>query len=114
MKMKVTLWAGKTSLIWQWPTIYNLEYAKLKRSNFAAEILKTEPITALFDTGATYSCISQLIFKKIADKINMIRKSLKINTVSGAILGPIGITPLDLNILLYLCTVTKTVNTAYY
>ena len=79
-------------------TISNLEYAKLKLSNFAIKILKTEPITALFDTGATCSCISQQIFKKIADKINMIRKQLKVNTVSGATLGPIGIAPLELNI----------------
>ena len=33
--------------------ISNLEYAKLKLSNFKVKILNTEPIAALFDTGAT-------------------------------------------------------------
>ena len=37
-------------------------------------------------------------FQEIADKINIIRKLLKVNTVNGATLSPIGITPLDLNI----------------
>ena len=40
---------------------------------------------------------SQEIFKKVANKINLIRKLLKVNTMSGASLGPIGIAPLDLN-----------------
>ena len=66
--------------------------------NFAVKILKTGSITALCDTGATFSCISKQVFKKIVDKINLTRKTLKVNTTSGAILGPIGITPLDLNI----------------
>ena len=79
-------------------TISNLKYAKLKLSHFAVKILKTVPVTALFDTGATCPCISQQIFKKIADKINMIKRPLNMNTVSRAILGPIGIAPLELNI----------------
>ena len=67
-------------------------------SNFAVKILKTEPITVMFDIGATYPCISQQVFKKIADKINLIRQLFKANTVIGATLGPIGIAPLYLNI----------------
>ena len=35
---------------------------------------------------------------KISDKINMIRKPLKVNTASGATWGLIGIAPLELNI----------------
>ena len=42
--------------------ISNLKYAKLKMSNFAVKILKTEPVTALFDTGTTCSCISKQVF----------------------------------------------------
>ena len=79
-------------------TKLDLKYAKLKLSTLAIKILKSEPITARLDTGATCSCIWQQIFNKIEDKINMIRKPLKINTVSGATLGPVGIAPLDLNI----------------
>ena len=75
--------------------ISNLEYAKPKLSNFAVKILKTEPITAPFDTGATCSCILKQVFQKIADKFNLIRKALKVNTASRATLGPIVITPLD-------------------
>ena len=48
--------------------------------------------------GATCSCILQQVFKKIAGKINLIGKPLKVNTASGATLGPIRIAPLDLNI----------------
>ena len=67
-------------------------------SNVTVKILKPEPITALFDTGATCLCILQQIFKKIADEINLTRKPFKVNTVSQATLGPIGKAPLDLNI----------------
>ena len=35
---------------------------------------------------------------KISDKVNMIKKPLKVNTASGGMLGPIGIAPLELNI----------------
>ena len=46
-------------------TISNLEYTKLKLPNFSVKLLIIEPITALFDTGATCSCISQQLFAKI-------------------------------------------------
>ena len=70
----------------------------LKSLNFAVKIVKTEPITALFYTGATYSCISQQLFRKISGKTDMIKKPLKVNTASRTTLGPIGIAPLELNI----------------
>ena len=38
------------------------------------------------------------VFKKIVDKINLIRKPLKVNTAIEATLGPIGIALLDVNI----------------
>ena len=38
------------------------------------------------------------VFKKIVNKINLIRKPLEANTASRTTLGPIGIAPLDLNI----------------
>ena len=44
------------------------------------------------------SCMSKQVFKKIVDKTDLIRKPLKVNTVSGITLCPIGIAPLDLNI----------------
>ena len=38
----------------------------------------------MFDTGATCSYILKYVFKKIVDKINLFRKSFKVNTVRGA------------------------------
>ena len=61
-------------------TISNSEYTKLKLSNFVVKILNTEPITALFDTGATCSCLSQQVFMKISNKVKMMKKPLKLNT----------------------------------
>ena len=46
-------------------TISNLEHAKLKVSHFAVKLLSIEPITPLFDTWATCSCIFQQNFMKI-------------------------------------------------
>ena len=79
-------------------TISTLEYAKLQLSNFAVKILKTDTLTALLDTGATCLCILKQVFKKIEDKIHLIRKPLKVNTPNGATLGQIGIAALYLNI----------------
>ena len=42
--------------------------------------------------------MSKQVFQIITDKINLIRKPLKVNTASRATLGPIEITPLYLNI----------------
>ena len=53
--------------------ISNIEYSKSKLSNFAIKILNNEPIIALFDTGATCSCILHHLFQKISDKVNMKR-----------------------------------------
>ena len=61
----------------------NLEYEKLKLSNFAVKILKREIITTLSVTGAAWSCISKQVLQKIANIINLIRKPLKMNTASG-------------------------------
>ena len=41
--------------------------------------------------------MSKLAFQKIADKTDLIRKPLNVNTTSGAMLGPIGLAPLGLN-----------------
>ena len=54
--------------------ILNLEYAKLKLSNFAVKLLDCEPIIALFDTGATFSCISCHLIMRISDKVEVTQK----------------------------------------
>ena len=42
--------------------------------------------------------MSKQVFWKIADKVDLIRKPLKVNTAGRATLGPVGIAPLDFNI----------------
>ena len=56
--------------------VSNLEYDKLKLSNFTVNLHECDPIIALFDTGATHSCISYQLFTKISDKVDVIRKTL--------------------------------------
>ena len=79
-------------------TVSNLEYAKLKLSNFTVKHQNCDPIIALFDTGATCSCISYQLFIKISDKANIVNKTFWVNTASGATLGPIGLPSLAMNI----------------
>ena len=57
-------------------TVSNLEYAKLKLSNFIGKPQNCEPIIALFDTRVTCSCILYQLFTKISDKVNIIKKTL--------------------------------------
>ena len=66
--------------------------------NFVIKILSTEIIIALFDAGATCSCISYQLFIKNSDRVDVTHKSLKVNTGGGTTLGPIGIAHLELNI----------------
>ena len=72
-------------------SVSNLEYAKLKLSSFAVKLLDCKPITALFDTWATCSCILYHLFTKISGKVDMTQISLQVNIGSGTTLGPIGI-----------------------
>ena len=79
-------------------TVLNLEYAKLKLSYFAVKHHDFDPIIALFNTGATCSCILYQLFMKISDKVDIIRKTQRVNTVTGTTLCPIGIAHLAMNI----------------
>ena len=65
-------------------TVSNLEYVKLTLSNFTVKFQNCDPIIALFDTGATCSCIFYHLFTNILDKMNIIKKTLWVNTASGA------------------------------
>ena len=79
-------------------TVSNLEYAKLKLSNFTVKLHDYDPSIALFDTGAPCSSISYQHFTNISNKVNIIKKALWVNTASRATLGPIGIVQLTMNI----------------
>ena len=78
--------------------ISNIEHARLILSNFIVKLLNNEPVIALFNTGATCSCISHQLVQKISDKVNMTKKTLWVKTASRTKLGPIGIVPLVLDI----------------
>ena len=78
--------------------VSNYEYAKLKQSNFAVKLYDCNPIRALFDTGATCSCISYILFMKISDKLDVKRKTLQVHTASGTTLDPIVIVNMTKNI----------------
>ena len=79
-------------------TVSNLESAKLKLSNFVVKLHDFNPIRALFDSGAMCSCISYKLFTKISDKIDIMWKTLRVNTASGTTSDPIGIVSLTMNI----------------
>ena len=79
-------------------TVSNLEYAKLKLSNFAVVNLhECDPIIALFHTGAICSYIVYQLVTKISDKVDIIKKTLWLNMANGATLTLIGIVQLTMN-----------------
>ena len=77
--------------------VLHLEYFKLKLSNFTVKCHNCYQIIAPFDTGATCSYILYLLFMKISNKVNIIKKTLQVNTASGATLGAIGLEQLTMN-----------------
>ena len=81
----------------QMQKISNLEYAKLKLSNFAVKLNVFNPIIASFDSGTTCSCFSYQLFTKVSDKVDLMRKTLWENTARGTTLGLIGIVHLTMN-----------------
>ena len=96
--MDETEWLDDNFFYQQAHMVSNLEYAELKLSNFTVKLHYCDPIIALFDTGATCSCISYQLFTKISDKVNVITKTLWVNTASGTTPGPLGIAHLTMNI----------------
>ena len=65
---------------------------------FNVKVFSTEPVTALFDTGATCSCISFPLYSQISDKAQMEEMQLWVGQPDGMSLCPKGIVTVNLEI----------------
>ena len=45
-------------------------------ATFNVKLFSTEPVTVLFNTGATCSCISFPLYNQISDKVQMVEMQL--------------------------------------
>ena len=75
---------------------YSVKHASNGRK--ARKLFNTEPLSALFDTGVTGSCISASLFDQISKKVAMIEKYLKVGQADGTSLGPKGLVKLLIEI----------------
>ena len=53
-----------------------IHHTPSRLATFNVKLFGTEPVTALFDTGATCSCISFPLYKQISDKVQMLEMQL--------------------------------------
>ena len=65
---------------------------------FDGKLFSTEPVTALFDTGATCSCISFTLYNQMSVKVQMVEMQLHVGQADGMSLCPIGIVTVNLEI----------------
>ena len=65
-----------------------MQVMKGKLATFIIKLFNMEPMSALFDTGATCSCISASLYDQISKKVAMIEKDLKVGQADGTSLGP--------------------------
>ena len=71
---------------------------KGKLATFIIKLFNTEPVSSLFDTGVTCSCISASLYDQISKKVAMIEKYLKVGQADGTRLGPKGLVKLLIEI----------------
>ena len=57
-----------------------------------------EPVSALFDTGATCSCILASLYDQISKKVAMTKQCLRVGQVDMTSLGPKGLVKLLIEI----------------
>ena len=67
-------------------------------ATFDVKLFSTEPVTALFDTGATCSCISFQLYNQISDNVQMVEMQLQVGQTDSTSLCPIGIVMVNLEI----------------
>ena len=60
-------------------------------ATFDVTLFSTEPVTALFDTGAMCSCMSFPLYHQISDKAQMVEMQLQVAQANGMGLHPIRI-----------------------
>ena len=70
--------------------VSNVQVMKGKLATFIIKLFNTEPVSALFDTGAMCSCISASLYDQISKKVPMTQKHLKVGQTDGTSLGPKG------------------------
>ena len=75
-----------------------MEVVKGKLATFIIKLFNTEPVSALFDTGATCSCISASLYDQISKKVAMTEKHLKVGQADGTSLSPKGLVKLLIKI----------------
>ena len=64
---------------------------KGRLATFIFKLFNTEPMSALFDTGAMCSCTSVSLYDQISKKVAMIKRHLKVGQEDGTSLGPKGL-----------------------
>ena len=67
-------------------------------ATFIIKLFNTEPVSALFDTGATCSCILASLYDQISKKVAMVKRHLKVGQADGTSLGPKGLVRLLIKI----------------
>ena len=55
-----------------------MQVMKGKLATFIIKLFNTEPVSALYHTGATSSCILVSFYDKISKKVAMIKRHLKV------------------------------------
>ena len=78
--------------------VSNVQVMKGKLDTFIIKLFNIEPVSSIFDAGATCSCISTLRFDQISKKVTMIEKHLKVGHADGTSLGPKGLVKLLIKI----------------
>ena len=61
---------------------------KGKLVTFIIKSFNTESVSALFNTGATCSCISASLYDQKSKKVAMTKKNLRVGQADGTSLGP--------------------------
>ena len=73
-------------------------HAKGRQVKFPVIVNNTQSAIALFDTGATCSCISYKTFQKIITNKKIINKKIRVVQADGHSLDPIGTVELDIQL----------------
>ena len=68
--------------------VFTIQPTLGKLATFDVKLFNTESLTALFETGATCSCISFPIYSQISDKVQMVDMQLPVGQVDGTSLCP--------------------------
>ena len=98
--------------------VSNMQEEKGKLATFIIKLFNAEPVLALFDTGATCSCISVSLHEWIAKKVIMVEKHLRVGQADGTSLGVKGQVKLLIEIynkhFEHLCIVCQILNNLYF